>query len=81
MNNKEIECRHCGKALKRTTSGACNPDTGEEARQNHYGGWVCSRRCDYNECLDMTSSVPGAGGATRPSVYAQKQIDNNWGWE
>lgn len=65
--SKETKCRYCGLTLRRTTSGACNPDTGEEAKQNYYGGWVCSRHCDYNE----------AGSTNHPSTFAQKQIDND----
>lgn len=79
METKEIKCRCCGLVLRKTTSGADNPDTGEDAKQNYYGGWVCSKRCDSRECIEMASSMPGAGRTNHPSAYAQKQIDNNWG--
>lgn len=39
---------------------------------------MCSRRCDEKACLELESSMPGAGQATTVSSFARRQIESNW---
>ena len=79
MSVKETKCRHCGKRLLQPPHCfAYDPDTGETAPNNFFGGPVCSRRCDVNECLRMLSSMPGAGLARTLDSGCREQVDINW---
>ena len=75
-------CRYCGKVLKGfpyyTGKQAYIPDTEKPAKVNFYGGWVCSYNCDYNACIDMKSSMPGAGRAKSLSSAEMNRINDNW---
>jgi hypothetical protein len=51
---------------------------GKEAPVNYYGGYVCSRSCDYRACLELEGSMPGHGGQTRPGTEAMRSIEANW---
>ena len=79
---KKTKCRHCKKPLVVHRGhyhvSAYDPETNEPAQENHYGGWVCSKECDIKECVSMSSSMPGAGYASRPSCYAEETIKRNW---
>lgn len=61
------ECRHCGvKLIGKPYSMGGNaylpPERGSwQARVNHYGGFVCSERCDYEAALSLEQSMPGHG--------------------
>ena len=69
-------CRHCGRILigREYCRGgdAYIPNAhgrpGRRAPVNYYGGYVCSRRCDYEAALALEQSMPGHG-------YSQKSID------
>lgn len=84
MNNqvvqKKVECRGCGKQLiSRSYDHPYDPETGESARTNFFGGFVCSRACDVQACLSMQSSMPGAGIAKHLNTPEREQVERNWG--
>lgn len=78
------KCRGCRRKLRGKPyylgGSAYIPGTGEKAKINHYGGYVCSRQCDVRVCVDMASGFPHAGPATSPGCYAKKSIERNWGY-
>lgn len=77
------ECRWCRRRLAGSPYSlggiARDPDTRELAKANYYGGWVCSRSCDFKASLELEQSMPGHGIAqTRLSPYAQERLERNW---
>jgi hypothetical protein len=51
-------------------------------RKNHYGGWVCSRSCDFRAALELEQSMPGHGsGQTSPGCYRPGFLDQKWSEE
>lgn len=83
METETAECRGCRIKLNGKPyymgGRAYHPKTKEQARVNYYGGFVCSERCDFKVCIDMESSMPGAGLATILSSGAKNKIKSNWG--
>jgi hypothetical protein len=80
MPREFTECRGCGHRLViGSGGGAYDPETMELAKYNFYGGWVCSRRCDTEVCLRVSSSMPGAGRATSLNSHEREQVERNWG--
>lgn len=75
---KTTECRNCGKLLHGDYPYAYDPKTKKDAKWNFYGGFVCCYDCDVKACLDLKSSMPGAGKATSLSSSEQRQININW---
>ncbi len=77
---RKANCRGCGRVLRLSLDGyrAYVETSYSEAKQCHYGGFVCSRQCDWNACVSMESSMPGAGPATRPGSGSMNQIRRNW---
>lgn len=76
-------CRGCGKVLRGKPYGfggsAFDPETGKEAKRNHYGGYVCSRQCDFNASLELERSMPGHGASQKTlGCYAQRKLELNW---
>lgn len=52
---------------------------GGQAKRNFYGGWVCSRQCDFNSSLRLEQTMPGHGyDQTRLGSFAQQHFDSNW---
>lgn len=43
-----------------------------------YGGLVCCRSCDWEACMRMESSMPGAGPAKSPGQLSMQRIRDNW---
>ncbi len=41
----------------------------------HYGGHVCSERCDRNACHELEGSMPGAGAS--PSRFLSGNLDRD----
>lgn len=83
MPDETATCRGCGRALRGKpywTGGlAYVPETGEQAKANFYGGWVCSRSCDHRSSLELERSMPGHGdGQQRLGCFAQQSLDRNW---
>lgn len=80
-------CRGCGKRLggspywKGGAAYVMNDKGGyrHAARRNYYGGWVCSRTCDYRASLELEQSMPGHGHSQRqPCREAMERINSNW---
>lgn len=77
-------CRYCGKILigkpyRFGGSYAYDPKTKEAAKTNYYGGYVCSRSCDFNASLTLERSMPGHGYSQKtllPEVH--KHWVSNW---
>ena len=73
-------CRGCRRPLVTYpyAKGRAYLPTGERAPANHYGGFVCSWDCDWRACVEMESSMPGAGPSRRPGSGAMETIRANW---
>lgn len=77
-------CRGCGKHLRgkpyHMGGEAYDPDTHARARVNYYGGFVCSRPCDYRAALRLEQSMPGHGGqeTLSPGSEALRRVNANW---
>lgn len=76
------KCRGCGRLLNGTSyhlgGSAYDPATGKQAKVNFYGGYVCSYNCDVRVCLEMSSSMPGAGEAKSLNSFEREQVELNW---
>ena len=81
------ECRGCGKTLSGkpyyTGGNAYDPVTGKQAKVNFYGGYVCSRECDYRASLALEQSMPGHRGqrSLHRGSEAARRIAASWGSE
>ncbi|MGH8379290.1 hypothetical protein [Pseudomonas sp.] len=78
-------CRGCGLKLRGSPSWrggvAYHPETDGEVHRCHYGGWVCSRRCDIKACVELEGTMPGCGTVNsfqRLSPYAKESINRHW---
>lgn len=76
-------CRGCGRILQgkpyHLGGIAYHPETGERAKINHYGGFVCSRSCDFRASLALEQSMPGHDSRqVRLGSFAQESLDRNW---
>jgi hypothetical protein len=75
-------CRGCRRVLRGKPyymgGNAYDPETGEQCKKNHYGGYVCSFSCDYRAVVDLESSMPGHGTCSAPSCYADRTLRANW---
>jgi len=83
MINKHSECRGCGKYLVGDGSqynSVYDPDTRKDAKWNYYGGWVCSKKCDYDSSLALERSMPGHMGQRNLSIGSEsyKSVERNW---
>ena len=78
----KAECRGCRRTLigKPYYKGgvAYHPETRERLPSNFYGGFVCSRNCDERVCLEMSSSMPGAGKARFLNSLERNSVSMNW---
>jgi hypothetical protein len=78
-------CRGCkrpliGKPYAYGGTRAYDPVTKEQAKINHYGGFVCSPECDFKVSLDLEQSMPGHGITQKTlSCHAQASYKQNWG--
>lgn len=73
---EQASCRYCKRPLKGEPyyTGKNNYNY----KINYYGGFVCSEGCDTRACLELESSMPGAGPQKFVSSEANKRIHNNW---
>ena len=78
-------CRGCGLKLRGSPSWkaglAYHPEPKGEVHRCHYGGWVCSRRCDIRACVELEGTMPGCGSIRsyeQLSPYAKESISNHW---
>lgn len=81
---EQATCRGCGKLLRGNAymygGRAYDDDTGREAKRNHYGGFVCSRRCDLRASLELEQSMPGHGITQRTlGCFSADALRRNWG--
>jgi hypothetical protein len=82
----EIEtavCRGCGRTLKGRPfcygGSAYIPETLEQAKVNWYGGFVCSRECDFKASLALERDMPGHGiQQTTLGQSARASLERNW---
>lgn len=58
---------------------AYHPDTKYAAKTCYYGGFVCSRGCDWRSCLELEESMPGHAGQRSVSSDVQRKIEAKWG--
>ena len=76
------KCRNCGKKLigkpYHLGGGAYDPKTMDRIPINFFGGYVCSENCDRKICLEMLSSMPGAGPAKHLDTPTRDQVERNW---
>lgn len=84
MSEEKAECRGCGMILNgkpyHLGGPAYHPKTGERAKVNHYGGYVCSERCDYNSSLRLEQDMPGHGPSQKYlGCFSSQSYKNNWG--
>lgn len=82
MDKEHAVCRGCEKPLDGPPyyrgKPAFLPD-GKQAKVNFYGGFVCSRDCDYIASKKLESSMPpGAGLFYSLSMCAKQSIKDNW---
>ena len=81
------ECRGCGKALRGKPyymgGSAYLPlsEGGGQAKVNFYGGFVCSRSCDYRSSLRLEQTMPGhyRQESLHPCSEAGRRIQAAWG--
>lgn len=76
-------CRGCGLHLDGKPyymgGSAYHPRTRERAKVNYFGGFVCSRFCDYKASLEQERSMPGHGdGQQSIGSYARASLEANW---
>ena len=83
MSDEVATCRGCGRVLRGKPywagGSAFVRETNEQAKVNHYGGYVCSRTCDFNAALHLEQTMPGHGiRQTRPLCYSGGELDRKW---
>lgn len=85
MPEEKAVCRGCGMVLRGKPYGlggpAFNPFTGKQVKMNHYGGWVCSRDCDWKAAMALERTMPSNIGYTASSCMAyqdQAEFDRKW---
>lgn len=80
---KTASCRGCGMKLdgKPYYMGgeAYHPITKKKAKVNHYGGFVCSERCDFDSSLSLERSMPGHDSSqVSLGMFSEKHHKSNW---
>jgi hypothetical protein len=83
MSEEVAVCRGCGGVLKGSPYAnggyAYHPVTGDQCKSNFYGGWVCSRNCDFRASLELERTMPGhSGDQQRLGCFAQEALSRNW---
>lgn len=78
-------CRGCGRKLEGSpywkggrAAVWVNGRYSHAAKANYYGGWVCSRSCDYRASLELEGSMPGHQGQRSLDGPAMARINANW---
>ena len=79
-------CRGCGRGLRGKAyhlgGSAYHPVSGNACPSNFYGGYVCSRECDFRASRDLERTMPGHGYDSQSiSSYARERINRNWSEE
>ena len=81
---EQATCRGCGMRLVgdgyQYGGSARHPITGETCKVNFYGGYVCSRSCDFKSSLELEQGMPGHDGLQRYlGCCARQSLNKNWG--
>lgn len=82
--NEPAKCRGCGRVLIGKPYYMGGPafipgPKHEQAKVNHYGGYVCSEACDRRASLELEQSMPGHHWSqSRLSVFAADSLRQNW---
>lgn len=76
-------CRGCGMKLNGKPyymgGSAYHPYTKERCPSNYYGGFVCSKSCDYRSALELEKTMPGHNlGQKNLLPKTEKHINRNW---
>lgn len=81
-NVETAECRGCGTPLRGKPyymgGDAYHPKTGNKAKVNHYGGFVCSEDCDRRSHLALEQSMPGNLNQKSLDLNTSRKISAKW---
>lgn len=87
MSEEVAKCRGCGRTLEGSPYYTGKPAWIMNSKKYglirapacHYGGHVCSERCDREACHKLEGSMPGAGGRSRNlSGNLDRDITAKW---
>lgn len=83
QTKERATCRWCKRELDGVAycygGLAYHPETEEQCKVNHYGGYVCSYMCDFNASLELEQSMPGHGPKQRTlGSGAAERLRRNW---
>lgn len=75
-----MKCRSCGLLLKENhRKEGVHPATNEVLKCNYYGGYICSKKCDFEASLDIEQSMPGHNSAQyNLGCYSNSHFERNW---
>ena len=57
---------------------AYHPVTGRRCLPSHFGGYLCSEKCDRRSYLEQEASMPGHQGQCRIDPNTSRQIEAKW---
>ena len=81
-HDEQAVCRGCGMKLigKAYHYGgfAIHPRTGDQVKNNYYGGFVCSEGCDRRAHLEQEESMPGHDGQRSLDYATDRKITEKW---
>lgn len=83
MDKDPAVCRGCGMLLRgddyRYGGWAYHPDTNEQCKVNHYGGFICSSECDRRASLVLERTMPGHDGSqSNLGCHSRRSYNRNW---
>jgi len=87
VKDSQATCRHCSRVLigraYQYGGAAYIPNAqgraGRRAPVNYYGGYVCSRSCDYRAALALEQDMPGHGYSQKSISGAPlDRVNSNW---
>lgn len=83
QTKEKAKCRGCGIILDGNASfygeRAYLPSTFIRALVCHYGGFVCSLKCDLRATLELEQSMPGHGYQQKSlNTIMYKKIHDKW---
>ena len=85
MSDEKAKCRGCGKVLEGHPFYTGKPAYVRSRKHGlvavpkcHYGGHVCSERCDRTACGDLEGSMPGCRPGGRLMGNLSDEIARKW---
>lgn len=80
---EQARCRGCGMNLDGDAymygGRAYHAVTKKRVPDNLYGGFVCSKSCDYEASLEIERSMPGHGLQQKcVSIDTERHIEKTW---